>query len=120
MSKNREEAVPNDVFINLDKKNKLNHLTNYYKKYIEPCLVNTILIEKFIKDYDLKDDIDEISSEICRKMTNNAEEELPLNTEAFNKIITKYQKKTEHIKIQKFIKLLLFYLYRNCFIGLKS
>ncbi|ANE33738.1 hypothetical protein CHL_0362 [Campylobacter hyointestinalis subsp. lawsonii CCUG 27631] len=120
--KNDEKSLePDDRSIKLECKNRLNELTEFYNEFIKTDESKLDVLDGFFKENNLTEYIEEAADTIKRSVFSfNNINSAKLCSEIFNKIITKHTQKIDDIEDKKIMKLIIFYLYRYCYIGLKD
>lgn len=111
-----ENKIDNS-FITLSEKNTKNNLEKFYDMFIKKHESKFELIQEFIDDNDLTSMIDDASENLRMSIFSYRNRQSNVLTpDIFNELIT------EHIigvkgEDKELIKLMLFFLYRTCYIG---
>ena len=113
----RETNKTDNSFTELNDKNLKNDLQDFYDEWIKKEESKFAIIEQFIRDNDLYDKIDNASvnlKQIIYSYQNKNNHKL--TSELFTTLIQEHTKGLDGDD-KDIIKLLLYFLYRECFIG---
>jgi hypothetical protein len=119
-------TIPNEFSadektIPISDKNLLNGLSDFYNEFIKKEEQKLASIDKFFKDNDYLDDIENASDSIRMFIFTYANRNsMKLELKLFNKIIQIHTKQIIDSRQKSIMKLIIFYLYRYCYIGLKD
>ena len=104
------------IMKNIDDKNQKNELVDFYKTFIQKYENEMQILFDFFKDEELIDEIDR-ASESIQMAVYALNDETKLNAKIFNNIIQEHTKSLQNDD-KELMKLIIFMLYRYCFIGL--
>ena len=99
-----------DDFIKIDTKNKINELEIFYTELIKEEEAKLAILDNFFKDNNL-------TKHIERSANRNSNK---LNPDIFNQIIQEHTSIIDDNEIKDVMQLIIFYLYRYCYIGEKN
>lgn len=115
------EFAPDERTIPINDKNLQNGLEEFYENFIKRIEQKLLALDKFFKENDYVDDIESAADSIKMFIfTYTNRNSMKLEPMIFNAII---QEHTKHIldgNQKGIMKLIIFYLYRYCYIGLKD
>lgn len=112
---------PDESTVPIEDKNLLNGLSSFYENFIKREEQKLASIDKFFKENDFIDDIEDASDSIKMFIFTYANREsLKLEPLLFNAIIQEHTKSIKNGKLKNVMKLVIYYLYRYCYIGLKD
>lgn len=115
------EFSPDERTIPISDKNLLNGLTEFYKNFIKREEQKLASIDKFFKENDYIDDIEDASDSIKMFIFSFANRNsMILEPLLFNAIIQEHTKSIGESNQKSIMKLIIYYLYRYCYIGLKD
>lgn len=115
------EFSPDERTIPISDKNLLNGLTEFYDNFIKREEQKLDSIHKFFKENDYIDEIESASDSIRMFIFSYANRNsMVLNPLLFNTIIQEHTKSISETKQKNVMKLIIYYLYRYCYIGLKD
>ncbi|WP_310440962.1 ABC-three component system protein [Sulfurimonas sp.] len=115
------EFSPDERTIPISDKNLLNGLTDFYENFIKREEQKLASIDKFFKDNDYIDDIEDASDSIRMFVFSFANRNsMILDPLLFNAIIQEHTKSIVESSQKSIMKLIIYYLYRYCYIGLKD
>lgn len=115
------EFNPNENTIPIKDKNLLNGLTAFYENFIKREEQKLAAIDKFFKDNDYIDAIEDASNSIRMFIFSFADRNsMELSPMLFNSIIQEHTKSIAEYTQKNIMKLVIYYLYRYCYIGLKN
>lgn len=115
------EFSPDERTIPINDKNLINGLANFYENFIKREEQKLASIDKFFKENDYIDDIEDASNSIRMFIFTYADRNsMKLNPMLFNSIIQEHTKSITESKQKNIMKLIIYYLYRYCYIGLKD
>jgi hypothetical protein len=115
------EFSPDERTIPISDKNLLNGLTEFYENFIKREEQKLASIDKFFKENDYIDDIEDASDSIRMFIFSFANRNsMILDPFLFNAIIQEHTKSIEVGNQKSIMKLIIYYLYRYCYIGLKD
>ena len=120
---NSSEAVnnPDERTIPIEQKNLHNGLEDFYENFIKRVEQKLALLDQFFKDNDYIDEIEEAADSIKIFINTYANRNsMILEPMIFNIIIQEHTKSIEITKNKSIMKLVIFYLYRYCYIGCKN
>jgi len=115
------EFSPDERTIPISDKNLLNGLAGFYENFIKREEQKLASIDKFFKENDYVDDIEDASDSIRMFIFSFANRNsMILNPLLFNAIIQEHTKSIGESNQKSIMKLIIYYLYRYCYIGLKD
>ncbi len=115
------EYSPDERTIPIADKNLNNGLVDFYENFIKHREQKLLALDKFFKDNDYIDDIEDAADSIKLFISTYANRNsLKLEPMLFNVIIQEHTKVVQTGKQKNIMKLMLYYLYRYCYIGLKD
>ena len=115
------EFSPDEKTIPINDKNLLNGLEGFYNNFIKKEEQKLASIDKFFKDNDYIDDIESASNSIRMFIFAYADRNsMKLTLNLFNLIIQEHTKSVNETKQKNIMILIIYYLYRYCYIGLKE
>lgn len=115
------EFSPDERTIPINDKNLLNGLTEFYENFIKREEQKLASIDKFFKENDYIDDIEDASDSIRMFIFSFANRKsMILDPLLFNAIVQEHTKSIRESNQKNIMKLIIYYLYRYCYIGLKD
>ncbi len=115
------EYSPDERTIPISDKNLNNGLTEFYENFIKHREQKLLALDKFFKENDYIDEIEDAADSIRIFLSTYANRNsLKLDPMLFNMIIQEHTKSVQSAKKKNIMKLMLYYLYRYCYIGLKD
>jgi hypothetical protein len=117
LTSGEKSTITDNSAIKIDKKNIQNELIDFYDSFIKKQESKIEVLEKFVIDNSLYDNIDSASDTLKLFIYSHQDREShKLTPDIFNILI---QEHTKGLKgdDKDVMKLLLFFLYRECFIG---
>jgi len=102
-------------------KNQQNDLEGYYDRFIKRHESKLDILKHFFEEEDYFDEIDEASEhlrELIFSFKNKQDDKL--TPEVMSHLINEHSKAFEDSEDKEIMKLIIYYLYRHCFIGLKQ
>jgi hypothetical protein len=115
------EFSPDERTIPINDKNLLNGLTGFYENFIKREEQKLASIDEFFKENDYIDDIEDASDSIKMFIFSFANRNsMILDPLLFNAIIQEHTKFIRESNQKSIMKLIIYYLYRYCYIGLKD
>lgn len=115
------ENNPDERTIPISEKNLINGLKDFYENFIKHKEQKLASIDKFVKDNDYIDEIEDAAESIKMFIFTYANRNsLKLEPFLFNAIIQEHTKSIDDIKKRNIMKLMIYYLYRYCYIGSKD
>lgn len=113
--------TPDERTIPISDKNLQNGLVEFYNEFIKHKEQKLTALDKFFKDNDSIDEIEEAADSIKLFIFSYLNREsLKLEPFIFNAIIQEHTKNIEDTTQKSIMKLMVYYLYRYCYIGLKN
>lgn len=115
------EFAPDERTIPIEDKNLQNGLEEFYENFIKRIEQKLSALDRFFKENDYVDDIENASESIRIFIFTYANRKtMKLDPILFNAIIQEHTKQILDFKQKNIMKLVIFYLYRYCYIGLKD
>ena len=115
------EFAPDERTVPISIKNLQNGLVEFYNEFIKHKEQKLAALDKFFKDNDFTDEIEDAADSIKLFIFSYADREsLKLEPFIFNAIIQQHTKSIKERKNKRVMKLMIYYLYRYCYIGLKD
>lgn len=115
------KSNPDERTIPIDEKNFKNNLKDFYDNFIKTNEQKLALLDSFFREEDYVDDIEEAADSIKLFIFAYANRNSNvLEPMIFNMIIQEHTKNIELIKEKNLMKLVIYYLYRYCYIGAKD
>lgn len=115
------EFSPDERTIPIAIKNLQNGLIEFYNEFIKHKEQKLAALDKFFKDNDFTDEIEDAADSIKLFIFSYADRKsLKLEPIIFNAIIQEHTKSIKESKHKSVMKLMIYYLYRYCYIGLKD
>ncbi|RAZ59259.1 hypothetical protein [Campylobacter hyointestinalis] len=110
-----------DDFIKIDTKNRINELEQFYTEFIKEEEAKLAILDDFFKDNNVTKHIEHsaksIKISIFSFKNRNSNK---LNSDIFNQIIQEHTSIIDDSEIKDVMQLIIFYLYRYCYIGEKN
>jgi len=115
------EFAPDERTIPISDKNLQNGLEDFYENFIKRIEQKLLALDKFFKENDYVDDIENAADSIKMFIFTYANKNsMKLEPVIFNAIIQEHTKHILDSNQKGIMKLIIFYLYRYCYIGLKN
>ena len=115
------DFAPDERTVPISIKNLQNGLVEFYNEFIKHKEQKLAALDKFFKDNDFTDEIEDAADSIKLFIFSYADREsLKLEPFIFNAIIQQHTKSIKESKNKSVMKLMIYYLYRYCYIGLKD
>lgn len=115
------EFTPDERTIPIEDKNLQNGLEEFYENFIKRIEQKLSALDRFFKENDYVDDIENASESIRIFIFSYANRNtMKLDPMLFNAIIQEHTKQISGAKQKDIMKLVIYYLYRYCYIGLKD
>ena len=112
---------PDERTIPIDEKNFQNGLKEFYENFIKRIEQKLAALDAFFQEEDYIDDIEEAANSIKLFIfTYTNRNSNILEPMIFNMIIQEHTKVIENSKEKNIMKLVIYYLYRYCYIGAKD
>ena len=113
--------TPDESSIPITEKNLKNGLEDFYENFIKQSEQKLDALDKFFKNEDYIDDIEEAADSIKVFIFTYANRNSNiLEPTIFNTIIQEHTKAIKDRKEKSIMKLVIYYLYRFCYIGAKD
>ena len=112
---------PDDRTIAISEKNIINGLEEFYENFIKRVEQKLAALDKFFKDNDYIDEIEDAADAIKMMIFSYGNRNsFKLDSMLFNTIVQAHTKEIENVNLKNVMRLVIFYLYRYCYIGLKN
>ena len=107
--------------IPIDKKNNINGLAEFYNEFIKKHEGKLLALDNFFKENDFMTKIESAANHLkIHIFAKDNRKQNTLDTAIFNEIIQDHNKAVVDSEDKDIMTLLLFYLYRFCYIGDKN
>jgi len=110
-----------DNFIKIDAKNKINELELFYTEFIKEEETKLAILDDFFKENNLTKHIERSAKSIRMSIFSfKNRNSNKLDPDIFNQIIQEHISIIDDSEIKDIMQLIIFYLYRYCYIGEKN
>ena len=110
-----------DNFIKIDTKNRINGLEQFYTEFIKEEEAKLAILDDFFKDNNVTNHIERSAKSIRISIFSfKNRNSNKLNPDIFNQIIQEHTSIIDDNEIKDVMQLIIFYLYRYCYIGEKD
>ena len=115
-NKKNKNSNDTDIMEDIEDKNKKNDLETFYDKFIKKYENEMDILFNFFSNEEMIEEI-EIASENIRIAIYSISKSEKLTPKIFNEILQKHTKILNDNEDKKLMRLMIFFLYRYCFIG---
>jgi len=115
-NKKNKNSNDTDIMKDIEDKNKKNDLETFYDKFIKKYENEMDILFNFFSNEEMIEEI-EIASENIRIAIYSISKSEKLTPKIFNEILQKHTKILNDNEDKKLMRLMIFFLYRHCFIG---
>lgn len=110
-----------DDFIKIDTKNRINRLEQFYTEFIKEEEAKLAILDDFFKDNNVTKHIERSAKSIKMGIFSfKNRNSNKLDPDIFNQIIQEHTSIIDDSEIKDVMQLIIFYLYRYCYIGEKN
>ena len=111
---NEQKIRYDDTYIGIEKKNAINSLESFYEKFIKEDETKLEVLDRFFQENNLTKQIKMSIFSYKNRETDT------LTPEIFNQIICQHTQAINNDEHKEIMELIIFYLYRYCYIGDKN
>lgn len=121
LDNNQQNIEYDDAFIKMEIKNKNNELEKFYEEFIKKEESKLAILDDFFKANNQTKQIEEAAKSIRMAIFSFNDRNLSkLTPSIFNKVLCEHTKNIVDIESKNIMELIIFYLYRYCYIGDKN
>ena len=118
---NEQKIRYDDTYIGIEKKNAINGLESFYEKFIKEDETKLEVLDRFFQENNLTKQIEKATKNIRMSIFSYKNRETDtLTPEIFNQIICQHTQAINNDEHKEIMELIIFYLYRYCYIGDKN